>query len=360
MLQTSAGVLYPNLFTLLCAPPAVGKSVVISRVRDIWASTNKLTLAPNSATKAGLIDKLANSQKNLPLPNGELLTYSAVNVACSEFGTLVPAHDMEFLSVLNDLYDPLASFQEERRDKTRCVDIIHPWLNMICGTQPGFLVTLLPEEAWSMGFMSRNMIIYAASGPAIDLFADPFGGENELRKELVAIAKQGCEKVLTASFSAGYQSAVKAWQQDSNFGPVPTHSKLQHYLGRRVQIFLKLSLISAFSRTLTARIEEEDYLRAKSWLLGAELEMPDAFRDMMLKSDAAIIQDLHLALWRIWVKDKKPVHESKVWHFLQTHAVVGRIPQIIETAVRSRVLQGSDVAGQRYYVPRPTHEHGME
>ena len=42
---------------------------------------------------------------------------------------------------------------------------------MLAGTQPDYLNSFLPPEAWGMGFTSRLIMIYADSAPPADLFS---------------------------------------------------------------------------------------------------------------------------------------------------------------------------------------------
>ena len=102
---------------------------------------------------------------------------------------LIPAHDLEFMSVLNDIYDNIRVFSERRRGNNLHKEIINPQLNILAGTQPGFLGSLLPEEAWTMGFTSRLVPIYAATSPYVSIFKaqEP---RVDLEKSLVAMLQR--------------------------------------------------------------------------------------------------------------------------------------------------------------------------
>src|SRR5882724_11244346 len=164
--ETSRGVLYPNMFCLLVGPPGVGKSNAISIVEELWYSSKKFKVAPNNVTKAALVDALLEADRKIILPNGGgLVEYHCLLTSSSEFGVLVPAHDLEFLSVLNYIYDNPKVYRENRRSLNKNIEIIHPQITILAGTQPGFLASLLPEEAWSMGFTSRIIMIYAGVPP---------------------------------------------------------------------------------------------------------------------------------------------------------------------------------------------------
>lgn len=358
-LETAGSPVYPNLYTLLIAAPGIGKSQALSPLRDLWENTKAgsrhIHVAPNSVTKAALLDEIAGSRAELISPDGtQCLIFHSVAVASSEFGVLVPAHDLEFLNVLNDVFDNPSSFKEKRR-VSKSVDITAPGLNLIAGTQPGYLANLLPEEAWTMGFMSRIIMVYASSTPQVDLFdvveRPPVAGMQEQLNSLLAL--YGCGSWTDdakAEFITWYKGGMK---------PVPEHSKLANYNSRRVLHALKLCLISAVSRTGKIQIDVPDVLRALAWLHEAERVMPDVFREMVQRSDAQVIADLHFFMWRDWLVHKKPIPIVKIIHFLQAQVPSDKIDRIIETAVRANIIQR--VPGENnMFIPRAKHDHGIE
>lgn len=356
-ISTSRSVLFPNLFVLLVAPPAVGKSQAINNVSELWYATKKFHVAPDNVTKASLIDALAAADGKRVIPTG-LLEYHSLLTASSEFGVLVPAHDLEFLSVLNHIYDNPRTYRENRRSLNKNIEIVHPQLNIIAGTQPGFLASLLPEEAWSMGFTSRIIMVYSAVPPIVSLF-EKQDSRHHIFKSLTERLIHFASLMGEAVWDTDAQKEIESWSR-GGCEPVPQHSKLQHYTGRRILHCLKLSLISAISRTGELRITLFDVNRARDWLLHAEVLMPDIFRDMSLKSDAQVIQELHFFLWQLWVKSKKPIHEGRAIHFLQQRLPAEKIERVLDIAVKSGILSRSDTAVGPAYTPRPTHEHGAE
>lgn len=353
---TAGGICYPNLYTLLVAPPAIGKSQTINKVHDQWMGTKKLYIAPKSVTKASLLDNLAKATRKLVIKDGQgLFEYNSLCIASSEFGVLVPEHDTEFMSVLVDIYDNPPDFREDRRT-SRSVEIIKPQLNILAGTQPGFLANLLPEEAWSMGFMSRIIMIYAAAGPQIDLW-DTSAEESPMRIELMKDLTRLTTLMGAVIFSDEAKAELLRWYK-AGLPPVPEHSKLEYYNGRRLLHMLKLCMISATSRSAELVVEMQDLARARDWLLGAEQLMPDVFRDMVQRSDSVVLQELHFFMWRLWVKDKKAIHESRLIYFLQNRVPGEKVLRLLDIAERSNIIERE--AGTKSYKPRPKHEHGME
>lgn len=356
--NTARNILYPNLYVLLVAPPAVGKSQAIQITAELWRNMKNLHVAPNNVTRASLIDALERARTGKVLATG-LFEYHSLAVAASEFGVLLSAHDLSFLSTLTDLYDCPVSYEETRRTNERHILIKNPQLNIIAGTQPGFMSSVFPEEAWTQGFSSRLLMIYSTTAPKVSIFAEQ-DDRQDLFKYLVRRLTEIGKLLGPCAFEQDAKDLLENWFA-GGCAPVPTHTKLQYYAGRRLQSVLKLSMVSSISRGTDLIITLEDVERAMDWLFTAETVMPDIFRDMAGKSDMQVIQELHYFMWPLWVKDKKPIHESVIFRFLQTRVPSEKISRLLDTCVMSEVIKRihGGPAGNAY-IPNPKHLHGGE
>lgn len=359
----------PNLYIMLVAPPGIGKTVSIDIVRDLWRATKmgqangKLYVAPNSVSKASLLDELTESSRRIITAGGGLIEYNYLSVAASEFGVLVPAYDHEFLNVLNDVFDNPPGFRDRKRT-SKSVDIVNPSLNIICGCQPGFLASILPETAWSMGFMSRMVMIYSRTSPKIKIHVETEDGgaydkgswtSAEGRKSLLEMLGQMTSLTGSCKWTATAAEEVKRWHAN-DLDPVPEHSKLEHYNQRRFLLFVKLCQLSAVSRTGALLIDMADVQRVRDWMLHAEQLMPDVFRDMVGRSDGAVLQELHMFIFRMFSQQKKPIHRSALVHFLHTRVPGEKIEKLIKVMEEANMV--SRMAGTELYVPKGRHQWG--
>lgn len=355
--ETARAVLYPNLYTLLVAAPGIGKTQAITQTEELWRSVKKFFVSPKNVTKAAMLDALERADRKIITPSG-VTEYHTMLIAADEFGVFAPAHDLEFFSVLSSIYDNPRVHDEERRHNVKRLEIIHPQLVMLAGVQPGFMASLLPEEAWQQGFTARIIMVYSARKMKVPLFkrqeprVDQF---KILAKELEAISNVYGQ--ITWNDDAVIE--MERWVE-TGMVPEPEHSKLMNYNTRRALHIIKLSMISCISRRAGLQIQLEDLTRARDWLLGAEETMPDVFREMVQKSDGQVIQDLHYHIWKMWVAGKqKPIHESRLIHFLQQRVPSEKVIRVMEIAERSNIF--SRLAGDsKLYIPKPRHEHGME
>ena len=336
----------------------IHNTIAINPVEELWVAADCFHISPNNVTKAALVDSLEKAGTKKPLNNGaNLLEYHSLLVPCGELGVLVPAHDLEFFSVLNFVFDNPRRYREERRTMSRVVDIPCPQLTILAGTQPGFLASLLPEEAWTMGFTSRLIMVYSCTGPKIRLFGPKKEKREELFKSLAkGLANMG-ERYGELSWDEEAEHAIEDWAY-SGCEPVPEHSKLAHYIPRRILHTLKLCAISAMSRGSTMRVTLQDVTRAKDWLLGVEQVMPDIFREMSGKSDLLVLQELHFFMWQAYAKNKKPLHEGMLIHFLTGKVPSEKIQRIIDIAEKSNMMIRH--VGTKTYTPTPKNTHGQE
>lgn len=241
-------------------------------------------------------------------------------------------------------------------------------MNIIGGTQPGFLSELMPETAWSMGFASRLLMIYSATPVKVNLenLGDSFL-DQEARK-IYEQKKETLKKDLSTittlhgaiTWSEEAAAGLKAWYK-ADLAPVPTHSRMQHYNTRRLLNIFKLSMVSSISRSSDLVISSEDLTRAQDWLLEAEEKMPDIFRDMAGKSDKQVVDDLHDYMWRAYARDRKPIHESRLIAFLQSKVPTEKVLRIIELCERAGIIERDRTTAYPLWKPATKdHNKGIE
>lgn len=347
---------FPNLYTMLVGVPGTGKSQACAPVRTLWTMCRELHVAPDNVTKAALIDSLHKNSRfflNDSVPGGMLEIHSVL-VAAPELGVLMSKHDLEFISVLNHIFDSPPIYSEERRSmEGRQPEITNPQLTILSGAQPDFLGSILPEEAWGMGFCSRLLLIYAAVPPKIKLFSKTSKPDPQLLKQLSYEMDGMANLYGEMSWTEEAQNAVAVWY-DEGLIPVPTHSKLLHYSTRRLLLLTKLITIASISRKRDKIILAEDVERAKNWMLDAEKVMPDVFRAMLAKNDSELLQELHRYIWRLWAsalpEQRKPVAITEVYTFLKDRAPSERIDRLVDIAEKSGLLVRSPVGG---WIPKP-------
>lgn len=360
---------YANLYTLLVAPPGVGKGI-IENVRDLWEEVCQpgtkipaFHVAPDSMTKASLIDSLAEAATSFLGTGGAPFRYHSLLVAAEEFSVLLPTYDMEYIGVLNSIWMNKSKYEERRRHGRHQQTLVeNPTLNLLGGAQPAWLAALFPEEAWNTGLARRLMMIYATDTPHRSLFYDPHVEEGV--RQLV-LDRLGEMSALYGQmrWEGDAMLALDEWYMggDPLMGgqPVPDHSKLQHYNRSRGLLSLKLCIIASVSRSNELIIRIADVDRAIGWLLEAERRMPDIFRAMVGRSDRDVIDEMHMYMMALYQRDRKKIAGEIIRRFLLERVPHEKVETIISAAERANII--ARMAGtEDQWIPRPRYDNSPE
>lgn len=360
--KTGKGPIYPNLYILLVGPPGSGKSIVeeakglISSVNDPITKNGAFKVASNSITSASIIDELAKAKFTRIMPQGPPLVYHSLFIAAEELQVLLPGYDTQIIGKLNELYNnsPIPYSESRRTGGVREISIENPQLSILAGAQPAYFASTFPEEVWSTGFARRVIMIYSDEVMLNSLWYEP-AVDLGLRPRLIFRLTEMGHLFGNAKWTPEAAETLDKWHLASG-PPTPQHSKLAQYIRNRTVNIVKLSLISAVSRTSKLVIEKVDVDRAIEWLTEAEVRMPDIFRAMIGKSDSQVIEEMHYFVTQTWAKTKKGVDAGRIMRFLLLRVPTDKAEKIFQMAEKAGIL--ARVAGtQDLFVPRPKADH---
>ena len=343
-IRTGKFITFPNLYTLLVAPPGTGKQIVAA-VRDILEEVKigntkekAFKIAPDSMTNAALIDTLVDSRQTRIGPGGAPYSYSSLFVGAEEFSVLMPTYDMGFVGTLNSVYNNPAIHREHRRHgRPPKLEIEYPVLNLLGGIQPAFMSSNFPEEVWTTG-LSRRCIMAFSSEQKIRNPFDVTTPHDELRRRLISGLSRLSAVQGQITWGAGALKYFLDWHMGGG-QPAPTHSKLIGYNTSRSMNLMKLSGISLMSRFGGFEIDEIDVKRGLNWLLETESAMPEIFRAMQGKNDWQILEELHRFMTAQAVRTKhKPMERSLVFRWISQWCTVEKTRQMFDLAMNSGVF----------------------
>lgn len=345
--NTARSQVFPNLFILLVAPPSIGKSEAIKPAQHLLRQVKLLKLASDSVTGASFADELADAYRKLVLPDGKLVDYHFLSMILPEFSVLFSTYDLALMGKLTFIWDCPSKYSEKRRTKDLKLDVFHPGLTMLAGTQPEYLGSIMPAEAWGQGFAARLLMIYSGESVKVSIFnSRPVNAASEawLLARMEHMMSLHGEVTWTLEVKEKIEALATA-----GIPPTPKHPRLVNYSGRRILTLLKLSMLACVSRGEGLEVAMPDLDRALAWMLGAEQKMPDVFRAMGGLSDKSILQELHIYIWQVFTQSQQPVHEKKLFTFLQSKAPSDRIPKLIESLERAGAVER--VAGTTLFRP---------
>ena len=354
-LVNTAGLLYPNIYTIFVANPGVGKTVITSPIQQLLKSIETHHTAATSLTAAALIDDLRDAARQFTnLKAAQPVTrFHSLYVVSDELGVLLPKYETEFMSKLTALYD-CHDFSERRRSTKTNFTIENPQLNILAGCTPSYLMNVLPEGAWDQGFLSRCFLIFSSEVKLINMFdfqERDIKGEKVLRDKLKIISTYSGEFSITEDARA----ALWAWEKGGR-APRPEHPKLAHYNTRRLMHLVKLAMILSAAEGPSLIITRTHIQLALDYLIEAEFFMSDIFKAMRLGGESAAYEEAWYHLYTLYMREgKRPVSEGRLILFLQAKVPAHSIMRVIESMERSGQILPQITAAGKAYIPSEKH-----
>jgi hypothetical protein len=332
-------ITYPNLYTILVGPAASGKTVVTSRVANLWRELEDLHLAPSSVSRASLIDALNDAERKIVVPTNDppVLTYNSLLVASDELGVLVPGYDNEFMNTLTAIWDNQPYAERKRSTLRAPIEMAKPLINILAGTTPSYLNDLMPTGAWEQGFISRTMLVYSGEKIIKPLFGES-QTDSKIFTDLVHDMKEIDKLFGPMIFAEDAAEAISAWHAQGG-PPAPTHPRLVNYCGRRTAHLLKLCMIACAATSDSMCVTLENYVEALDWLLEMEAAIPDIFKAMTSGGDSSIISDTWHHTYTIWMKEQQPIAAHRIIAFLQERTPAHNINRVLDVMVQMKILE---------------------
>lgn len=344
--------LYPHLYTFLVGPPGVGKSVIVSRVEELWRSLIGAHVAPKSMTAASLIDALADAKrtKTVITANSLHLDYNSLLAVVGELSVFLPTWDSAFMGNLTGIWDS-DHYEERRRGKDLHIVIKRPQLNILGGTTPSYLNGTIPEGAWDQGFLSRAFLVYSEETTLVDLFAE-VRSDGQLFDKLKSDLKDVFDMAGQFAFEPEAKEAFRAWHLAEG-PPKPEHPKLLHYLTRRSLHLLKLCMVASASASSNRIISLEHYQTALGWLLNMEDQLTDIFKAFGSRGDGQHIEEAWHFLYKIYMARQEPIPEHRLYGYLAERVPSYSVTKIVELMERSGQIEKQlTKSGLFGYVPK--------
>jgi hypothetical protein len=336
--HTKNSPLYPNLYTILVAPPGIGKSDAIKPVRKFWELLTDHKIAASSVSKASLIDELADSQRVLIHPgrNPPTTEFHSLKVLASELTVFIPDYATDFMSLMTNIYDT-EPFMERKRTARLKIEIPRPQINFLAGTTPSSMVNLLPEGAWDQGFLSRTMLVYDADYLVQSLFTSIPESES-LWKSLSSDMKEIGNLFGEIKFQPEAADFIDSWHMNGK-QPVPDHPKLQHYLSRRTAHLLKLSQVACVSHSNNLTITVEHIQQAMDWLFDLEAHIPEIFKAMSNGGEAKVMDEAWHMLYQFKIRYNKGAPASLLIKFVSQRVPSHAVERIIDLMQKADMIR---------------------
>jgi hypothetical protein len=153
-------VWYPNLYTLIVAPPGVvSKSTTADIGMSLLREIPSIHFGPATLTWQALYDAFAEVGEEFPISPTETATQYPLVINSSEFGITLNPRDTEMIDQLVHIWDGREMSKRTRKDGQLIIPT--PCLNLIACTTPSWIAENVPQYLIGGGLTSRMLFVYA-------------------------------------------------------------------------------------------------------------------------------------------------------------------------------------------------------
>lgn len=277
-------VIYPNLYVVLIGPSGrTRKGVALGIAKDFLKQIKTISIAPESSSgRQAMILAMKRSFINFQDPtDGKVKFHCAITAFSEELSVFLGQGDIAYLSNLTDWYDSKDDWEYETvgRGKDTLQGLC---LNLMGGTAPDWIQSMIPPEAVGGGFTSR--VIFVVEERKRKIVPEHFvtDAEKELQGKLVRDLERISKLAGAIEFTDEGKKLYTDWyvQQDTELSlgrPVIDDTRFAGYCERRATHIRKLMMLCSASRGDDLTIRAEDFHRAKGLLEVVEVKMGKTF-----------------------------------------------------------------------------------
>lgn len=311
--------LYPNLYTMLIGSPGTKKSTAIKIGAKLLKQAGYNTFAAKKTRQEKFLLDMAEQSERLAarlagaMGDNSDVGYDLLDenlfgecdldeaehysdkppaecfIAADEFNTFIGIGNMDFISILGDLWDYEGVYDYKLKN-SKSVFIPEPTIAILGGNTPVGFAAAFPPESVGQGFFSRLLLIYGEpTGVKIFPLPEP---DMVIRDELIDSLHS--IKKLTGEITESPEATkliTKIYNNDKPLEDV----RFEHYSNRRLTHLLKLCLVIVASRLSTV-IETSDVIEANTLLTFTEGLMPKALGEFGKSRNSAVTHKIMTAI----------------------------------------------------------------
>lgn len=277
-------VIYPNLYVVLVGPSGrTRKGVAIGIAKDFLKKIPGITVTPESSSgRQAMIMAMKRAIVNFQDPSdGKIKFHCSVTAFSEELSVFLGQGDIAYLSNLTDWYDSKDDWEYETvgRGKDSLQGLC---LNLMGGTAPDWIQSMIPQEALGGGFTSRIIFVVEEVKRKIIPKYIPTQEELEMQEVLQRDLERISQLAGEITFTEDAEKLYIDWyiDQDKKLSaglPAVPDTRFAGYCERRATHLQKLMILCSASRCDDLKISAADFNRALSLLHMAEINMPKTF-----------------------------------------------------------------------------------
>jgi hypothetical protein len=311
--------LYTNMYIMLIGEPGSRKSTAIKIAKKIITAAGYNTISADKSSKEKfMLDLAGEGDDNEGKTVDEILDTNLwgneeddgqpaeMYIACDEFNDFIGLGNMEFISLLGNMWDYNGVFKN--RIKTgKSVAINNPTVSILGGNTSTSFANAFPPDTLGQGFFSRLLLIHGESTgrlitfPEMPSVADTSHIIRELQR--IKLTARG-EAKLTAGGRYLLDKIYKSTKRMED-------TRFVSYSNRRFTHLLKLCLIISASHYSTV-ITEEHIVEANTLLTHTEHLMPKALGQFGKAKNS----DITHKIMSILANAERPLQVKDIWEFV--------------------------------------------
>jgi hypothetical protein len=270
--------IYPNQYIVLIgASGRCRKGVAFAIVQDIIREVAAIKATAESITREALIRDLKDSLNTYEDPDAGITFHCSLASFQEELSIFLGQNDVKFLADLTDWYNCKSEWTY--RTKNMGTDKLQGiCFNLLGGTAPDWLISILPQEAIGGGFTAR--VIFVVEEEKKCMLGDPPPLDAQLRKMLIHDLEQISLLAGTMQFDKEAKDAYIHWYETKSGNSGITDPKFDSYNERRATHLTKLTMAMSASRGSERILRIGDFERAITILTKAEQKMARVFRSL--------------------------------------------------------------------------------
>jgi len=281
---------YPNLYTLLVAPPGV---IAKSTTADLGFTRllkkiPGINFGPATLTWQAIYDAFLEVGVEYEF-EGSMLTEHSLAILSSEFGITLNPKDTEMVDQLVHIWDGREMRKRTRKDGD--ATIATPCLNLIACTTPSWIAENMPKYLIGGGLTSRMLFVYADA--KVQYIAYPGDVIPKDYKERNDTLVRDLERISTLNGRFTISPEAKEWGKDwyENFHKNEAKNIdatiLGGYIARKQTLVHKVAMCLSVSQSNNLRIDKNTLERAVKLITHLEAEMPLVYSKIGMSAEAS-------------------------------------------------------------------------
>lgn len=280
---------YPNLYTVLVAPPGiVQKSSTSDLGMRLLKQIPGLHQGPTSLTWQSIYDAFLEVGEEFEVSPTETRTQFALYINSSELGITLKMSDTDMVDQLVHMWDGYELKKRTRMDGELVIPT--PSLNLIACTTPSWIAENVPQYLIGGGLTSRMLFVYGEEKtryiayPQRHMPKDYLERQGKLVRDLERISQRVGGFQLTED---AYQWGEE-WYENFHKNEAPKLDKtlVGGYIARKQTLVHKVAMILTISRGDELVINRETLERAVKLITQLEEFMPKVYNKIGMTLDA--------------------------------------------------------------------------